>query len=224
MWSEIKTEQAKSLVRTYLSQTLPILHAQVHVCYYKNIPKSDWSTAKLSFRKNSQDKEKSDFHSHEQNSNEMMAHQFHSFNNWQKVLKKICTLKLVKLVFAPYHPKRFKLHINEIGIFPASTFKLHYKWNDQSLKISQKITVCMPLGRMFFFIHSFDVDCGMNSLGANFSSKFSASNVCSCSNFLNQFAFLLTFCNKASLIPFVQTLTDCELVIGWLGSILGLTL
>ena len=96
VWSEIKTEQAKSLVCTYLSQTQPILHAQVHVCYYKNIPKSDWSTAKLSFRKNSQDKEKSDFHSHEQNSNEMMAHQFHSFNNWQKVLKKICTLKLVK--------------------------------------------------------------------------------------------------------------------------------
>ena len=51
--------------------------------------------------------------------------------------------------------------------------------------------------------------------------KFSASNVCSCSNSLNQFAFLLTFCNKASLIPFVQTPPDCELVIGWLGSYLS---
>ena len=84
VWSEIKTEQAKSLVCTYLSQTLPILHAQVHVCYYKNIPKSDWSTAKLSFRKNSQDKEKKwfPFTWAKFKWNDGSPKKFHSFINW----------------------------------------------------------------------------------------------------------------------------------------------
>ena len=82
-----------------------------------------------------------------------------------------------------------------------------------SKSLRKLLFVCSWVRCFSSFIHSFKISLRVST------TKFYASNVCSCSNFLNQFAFLLTFCNKASLIPFVQTPTDCELVIGWLGSI-----